>query len=253
MRFIAHLNESFENKIFAVIDTFMTSKNIKDVDTLLSHESLTDLLDLINDTFEIGRITVSQGPQPDITGQSTGDSINVTIPYRAPLDTKLRISMLGTLFHELSHHFQFSDQGAMAQLAQGYKSDINSSYKFVQYFLQKAERYPKAISTAITCLIENIDVLGDVEEIKKIASKAKKQSDIEELTADLVSKYNIYAYSFIPVADFYMVAFYAYGTQVADITKEDKRSIRNKFDVFMRNLKKAYIGFQHYFKKYKII
>jgi len=258
MKFIQYINESFEKKIFDLLDDFLRDSNTS-IDDIVSgnDDTLNALINHLAGVLNISGIAlynscISNG----ITGgtninKRTGTiSIHIDLPQEVSKKErstkKFKLSILGVLFHEINHVMAWRSPHRTYNL--NYISGRGDSESFTRYFLQDTERYSKAISVAVISLINNIDIFSEISNIREISRKLKDLDDVNKELTHFVNKYNI-----PDINDIAVVSFYIYNLHILSNDKSLNRKLRNQFESYLKNLEKSYKGFKFYFEKYGII
>jgi hypothetical protein len=138
MRFNNYLNESFEDKVFILIDNFMQEKGMTSGEDLLKSNTWKELLAYFTETSGI-KVSIYRSKDGGITGHSSIEGIDVVIP-NGPITTKIKGGILATLFHEYNHQMQDKDNPTLHYGYMHVSHNSHSLMEYSNYFLQKTER-----------------------------------------------------------------------------------------------------------------
>jgi len=261
MRFDIYLNESFEKKIFILIDNFMNDNSIT-MNDIISGDATFKLVDYFRDTLGLSSIDIFSNVTSNvITGKSSTTkvgnvnyrTIKVSVPSVPPKEMaskEFKLSVLSTLFHEINH--QMANVSPHKHFSGNYvQGDPQSAWSFTEYFLQDEERYSKAISLAMTALNNKVDIFDLIKSIRTTSMSIKDLEGLNKALNDYRDKFvGMSEYSIANLRDIILVSFFIYNMNLISRDKEIKRKMRNKFESYLKNLEKSYKGFKFYFEKY---
>lgn len=263
MKFKEYLTESFEDKLFTLIDEFMQDKNVEGKD-LLDTDTWKNLIGYLGDKFSVPAIQI-RGPnildmltkKPDISGASSVEGIIVDVPD-GPLTKKLRAGILSTLFHEMAHQLQIKE--AKPDFMKNYFPGGGGMMGYVVYFLQSIERPAQAIGAAVIAAFSGKDVMADLEKVKSNALKAKTGEEMGQAIRSVLSEYSkMPVYMQVTMENLFTVCNLIHGMHLQIIPKEQKEKgvklkneLINKWSRFEKNFENSYKKFHGYFKRYNI-
>jgi hypothetical protein len=260
MKFNNYLNESFEDKVFVLIDNFMQEKSITSGVDLLNSDTWKELLNYF--TKETGiRISVGKSPVNNIRGESNIEGIRILVPD-GPVTNKTRGNALGTLFHEYNHQMQDKDKPILSYDYVSISKNNHSLMEFCNYFLQKTERKSQSVSIAIASILSGYDVPALIGEIKEKTPKTKNFDEASYVfQTALASMKNLEEAQLAIFKSLFIVCGFVYSLHLQtgnpgedmDFVRKAKREIKNKWIRFEHNFNDTYKKFHAYFKRYGII
>jgi hypothetical protein len=243
MKLQEYLSESIEDKLFGIIDKFEDKKNIMNPNVFMKFTNyVAELLDL--------KIDVIYSPD---TTTIIGASSPGWIGIKVPADLKVH-DALGTLFHEISHQYQFKKMDLTRYLTYA-QPQPGSAFSFTNYVIQPDERPAQAISIAIALLMNKIDLSDMLKHLDNVVETAKGITDLQIKANEIADTINddtlrtlIYTYALVKGMKY----------QSPDNLKNMKndnvyKKFINQFKPFIKNIKKSYDRFKPYFKKYGLI
>ncbi len=260
MKFIHYLNESYEDKIFTLIDQFMQSKHLTTGKEVLDSWNL--LINYAGDTFGVNIMTM---PAYDnkLSGRTDDEGILIRVPgLRDKLSDRLKADMLGTLFHELAHKMQEKSWSGMFMDYRNTKGDDEGLTGYSDYFLQKTERPSQAISMAIAAVVSGKDVIGDLQKVKSDAQKAKTFKDANDAVGNRIAEYSdLEDYENKILKSLFLVCGFTHSLhlqttdnpKLAALIRKKKQEFENKWNRFEKLFVSSYRKLHAYFKRYGII
>lgn len=255
-RFINHINESFEDKIFGILDTFMQERGLFGGKELLSSDIWQEVISYFTDTYNI-RIRSTRSPTAAVQGTSGIEGITIKIPD-APMTPKLKVSILGALFHELNHTMQ--DRRKPSLSIDYMSTDGHGLTDFSMYFLQKIERESQSITITMVSIMSGYNILDMIDYIKTNSSKAKNIDEANKTFRSQLDSMELEPHEFEALKTLFMVCGFIHSLHLQKSESEEKelfekvkRELTNKWNVFEKKFRKTYKKLHAYFLKYGII
>ena len=237
MRFNNYLNESFVDKLFKVFDKL-------DIKDSLSVGNIRKIADAMAGAFN-AKIQFTKRDLEGSVGVTRGNEISIAIPS-GKVDPRV---LLGIMFHELAHVCQNNTHIHFHYLF----PSADSLWEFVQYFLQPQERSPKALSVALSFIINKIDPETTIKTVDTALIGAKDFHDAYDRMRSLVPVHGWDVKELGDIFNFVLVytAIRALSFQErGGVPKENKTELKNQWYVFHKNFINSYKKLKFYFDKY---
>jgi hypothetical protein len=255
-KFIRYINESFEDKIFGILDTFMKEKKLTSGKELLASDIWREIISYLSDVYHV-KITIDKSPSTTVRGVSYAGEIIISIPDIA-MTPKLKASILGTLFHEFNHTIQDRQNPA---LSMGYIStNGHGTFEYSMYFLQKIERESQAVSIVMTSVMSGYNIPDIIDVIKFESSKAKIFEEANRIFWSQLDSMDLEPNEFESLKSLFMVCGFVHSLHLqavkpesAELMRKIKKELINKWNTFEKKFRKTYKKLHAYFLKYGII
>jgi hypothetical protein len=249
LNFLKYINESFEDKLFTIIDDFIK-------DDIYNDNTFKRMVDAISKSFGVtidaspifmqGIGSAAAAKDYKEVGGIGGSSNYIGVSYYMNsdnpnhIDNNVKISILGVIFHELAHQMQ-STTGMKGDYI---KHKDGKLLSFTQYYLQPSERVSKALSDGLRIAYNNIDYLKTLSDIRNtIDSSLSFKKNYERIQPMIDSS---------PVDGLCNVGFLISAIDLLKIDKSAKNKLLNQYDVFMKNLDSTVRKLSGYLKRFKV-
>jgi hypothetical protein len=250
-RLLNYLTESFEDKLFYIIDNFMQQHNIPFKD-IISGNYLGRLLNSFEDIFDVSIEVYVGNDKKYITGKVSLSPITITIELpniQTEITYKDRLEFLSVLFHEIAHVRQLKPTNSNFDFEK-YKKFSNNILLGMEYFLQNWERSPNAFYVAMGFLISDLNIVDITNKIKDIVNKFDNENEyIMEINRFFLSNYNTSVLEYITIAA--NILGFKHLKHHIDKTTIDR--LKKLFDAFYKNLLNTYKKLKGYFERYNVL
>jgi hypothetical protein len=244
MRFTEYLNESFEDKLFSILDDFLKPGAKIDIDELCQY---------LSQAFDVS-IKLNRKKQRGISGGNSVQGIRIDIPTNWSGDTNtLKGEIIGALFHELAHQKQRESNPDMLTM---YIRGTDDNTGFLNYFVQAIERPSQALTSATSFLVNNVDPFEIMAKIDDILVEKKPMKDRINDINTILSTNDGKLKGFITIYGFIKLLSTSESLNDPEHGENELRLRKQfiiQFKLFMKNFKNSYKKLKYYFKKYGII
>jgi hypothetical protein len=242
MRFNDYLVESFEDRLFKVLDDLHMQGKIE-----LNVKNLAKIADAFETVFN-ARIDFVQSDNDTTAGLTSGNHVTIAIPTHRHISGT---DLLGTMFHELAHVRQNN-----AHMHFSYKQPNDDSiWGFAVYFLQPQERPTKAISVAMSFIALNIDPQTAIKLVDDCLTSVK---DLDGAITALRSAIKSVGWTTLETGDIYNFCLVYTAIKALSyknrggVPDKNKQELRNQWYVFYKNFRNSYKKLKFYIDKYGI-
>ena len=244
------LTESYEDKIFTVIDKLMKLKGATNASELLSDKNMETLIRSLAQDFGVYRISLK--PDPGAEGMSAynqNSEIFLVYPAYAEVNKSFKTNLLSILLHEMAHN-NVKDAG----LTQYINPASKMLSDFAPYYLQGIERPAMAISSSIIAVANNVNLPEELQKLAKAASKVGSFEELNDIIHNTVDSFHIDQLGEDTVYSMFVVDGFVNSLHLQDLPTPEHKAMANmlrmKWNKLMKNINNTYRKVHAYSVRY---